>query len=89
MIVQWIKGMNGLVRWNFKFDLRAIYLAILITTYNAFLQRPLVQKIIEQNQLKFIIYEQNAAEIVKWINYSEIPINLSLYFGANSLFSIK
>ncbi|HDN25677.1 MAG TPA: hypothetical protein ENG03_00995 [Thioploca sp.] len=37
-------------------------------TYNSFLQRPLAQRVIQQNQLKFIVYEPYAEEIVKWTN---------------------
>jgi hypothetical protein len=47
---------------------RMLYLAVPLETYNSFLQRPLAQKVIQQNQLKFIVYEPYAEDIVKWTN---------------------
>jgi hypothetical protein len=47
---------------------RILYLAVPLETYNSFLQRPLAQKVIQQNQLKLIVYEPYTEEIVKWTN---------------------
>jgi hypothetical protein len=45
---------------------RILYLAVPIETYNSFLQRPLAQRVIQQNQLKLIVYAPE--ENVKWTN---------------------
>ncbi len=47
---------------------RILYLAVPIETYNSFLQRPLAQRVIQQNQLKLIVYAPYSEEIVKWTN---------------------
>jgi len=47
---------------------RILYLAVPIETYNSFLQRPLAQRVIQQNQLKLIVYAPDEEEIVKWTN---------------------
>jgi hypothetical protein len=47
---------------------RILYLAVPLETYNSFLQRPLAQRVIQQNQLKLIVYALYSEEIVKWTN---------------------
>jgi len=45
---------------------RILYLAVPLETYNSFLQRPLAQRVIQQNQLKLIVYAPYSEEVVKW-----------------------
>lgn len=46
---------------------RILYLAIPQLAYESFFQRPFVQKMIEKEQLKLIIYEPSTKGIKKWI----------------------
>jgi len=47
---------------------RTLYLAVPLQTYNSFLQRPLAQRVIQDNKFKLIVYDPESEEIVKWIN---------------------
>jgi len=45
-----------------------LYLAIPLDAYETFFQSSFAQTSIERHQLKLIVYEPTAEEIVKWIN---------------------
>jgi hypothetical protein len=45
-----------------------LYLAIPLSTYDAFFQLPFVQATIQQHQLRLAVYEPEAKEIIKWQN---------------------
>ncbi|MEN8220997.1 MAG: element excision factor XisH family protein [Pseudomonadota bacterium] len=47
---------------------RTLYLAVPLQTYNSFLQRPLAQRVIQDNKIKLIVYDPDSEEIVKWRN---------------------
>ncbi len=47
---------------------RILYLAVPLTAYNNFFSLPLIQTVISENQLKFMIYNVNTEEIEQWIN---------------------
>jgi len=45
---------------------RILYLAIPLDVYETFFQLPFTQKIIRQNQINLIVYEQEEEVIIKW-----------------------
>jgi XisH protein len=46
---------------------RTLYLAIPLDVYDSFFQLPFSQKIIQQNQIKLIVFDSQKEVIVKWI----------------------
>jgi XisH protein len=46
---------------------RTLYLAIPLDVYDSFFQLPFTQKIIQQNQIKLIVFDSQKEVIVKWI----------------------
>lgn len=46
---------------------RTLYLAIPLDIYESFFQLPFTQKIIQQNQIKLIVFDSEEEVIVKWI----------------------
>ena len=47
---------------------RVLYLAVPLTTYKTFFQLDFPQDMIEENQVKMIIYDVEQEVIFKWIN---------------------
>lgn len=45
---------------------RVLYLAIPLTTYNTFFQLEFPQMMIQENQVKLVIYDPENEVIVKW-----------------------
>jgi XisH protein len=46
---------------------RTLYLAIPLDVYDSFFQLPFTQKIIQQNQIKLIVFDSQKEVIIKWI----------------------
>ncbi|MBA3921577.1 MAG: XisH family protein [Nostocaceae cyanobacterium] len=58
---------------NYRFVLsqqpqRTLYLAVPLDTYNIFFQLPFTQAIVQQNQLRLLIYDIEKQEISQWLN---------------------
>jgi len=51
-----------------QYNNHKLYLAIPLSTYDSFFQLPFVQTIIQQYQLKLVIYLPEEMEIAKWQN---------------------
>lgn len=47
---------------------RILYLAVPLTTYSSFFDLPFTKTVVQENQLKMIIYDVERENIVKWIN---------------------
>lgn len=47
---------------------RTIYLAVPLTTYNTFFQLDFPKEMVEENQIKLIIYDAQQEAIVEWRN---------------------
>ncbi len=58
---------------NYRFVLsqqpgRTLYLAVPLDTYNIFFQLPFTQAIVQQNQLRLLIYDLEKQDISQWLN---------------------
>ena len=47
---------------------RILYLAVPLATYSSFFDLPFTKTVMQENQLKMIIYDVETEKIVKWIN---------------------
>ncbi|WP_019500588.1 XisH family protein [Pseudanabaena sp. PCC 6802] len=45
---------------------RTLYLAVPLDTYDTFFKLPFTQEIVQQNQMKLLVYDINREVIVKW-----------------------
>lgn len=52
-----------------------LYLAVPLTTYNTFFQLDFSKEMVEENQVKMIIYDAKNEVIIEWKNYPDI-VNL-------------
>ncbi len=70
-ITEFHKALGQYINYRTMLELddpeRILYLAVPLSAYNNFFTRPFVQIIIQNNQLKLLIYDNVKEEIVQWI----------------------
>ncbi len=70
-ITEFHKALGQYINYRTMLELddpeRTLYLAVPLSAYNNFFTRPFVQIIIQNNQLKLLIYDNVKEEIVQWI----------------------
>ncbi len=61
---------------------RLLYLAISQEVFQDFFQRPAIQEIVVDQQIRLLVFDAKEEEIVQWINYKSTEISFNRLFGA-------